>query len=162
MPRRIGIEVKRKDSELERAWDFHFAALCPDLAKPLCNYRFDARGGSAFELDRAFVAERVGVEIQGGTWHKGAHSSGAGLNRDYRKANIAAVNDWVILYVDGTMLRRNPQAAFDQLRVVLGLRRIPFTDSEPRATEWVTDDADVNAIKRTSRRWHGRGGGNPS
>ncbi len=34
------------------------------------------------------------VEVNGGIWTKGGHSTGRGIQRDYRKANLAALNGW--------------------------------------------------------------------
>lgn len=122
MPKRIGIEVKREDSDLERTWDFNRLVLAPDLPAPKCNYRFDVVDGTGLEFDRAFTNERVAVEIQGATWRRGAHSTGRGLNRDYRKANLAAANGWTLLYADGDMLRKNPQEHFRLLKLAIAQR----------------------------------------
>ena len=56
-------------------------------------YRWDFRVGSIL------------VEIQGGTWTKGGHSTGKGLHRDYEKNNAAVLAGWRVLYFDGEMVR---------------------------------------------------------
>lgn len=38
-----------------------------------------------------FVVGNLAIEVQGGTWRKGAHSGGLGLLRDCRKANAATL-----------------------------------------------------------------------
>jgi hypothetical protein len=43
--------------------------------------------------------------VQGGTWTKGAHSSGKGLRRDFQKQNLAVVLGWRVLFCDGEMIR---------------------------------------------------------
>ena len=40
----------------------------------------------------------LAIEVQGQTWTKGAHSSGAGLLRDYRKHNALALTGCRCLY----------------------------------------------------------------
>lgn len=47
------------------------------------NWRLD------FLIGRATC--RVGVEVQGGIWQKGAHSSGTGITRDCEKSAHAAI-----------------------------------------------------------------------
>lgn len=51
-----------------------------------------------YELDFAWIAEKFGVEINGGIWRKGggAHT-GTGHLRDMRKLNLAQEHGWVIL-----------------------------------------------------------------
>ncbi len=35
------------------------------------------------------------IELNGGTWtRRGGHSTGRGIQRDYRKANLAVLNGW--------------------------------------------------------------------
>ena len=57
-------------------------------AIPLRKYRFD------FYIPKIHAL----VEIQGGIWTKGAHSSGRGLLRDYKKHNLAVCEGYRILY----------------------------------------------------------------
>ena len=56
--------------------------------------------GRKFRFDFAFMKERLLVEINGGTYSKGAHSTGTGINRDYEKGNLAVLNGWRVLSFD--------------------------------------------------------------
>ena len=41
-----------------------------------------------FRADYAHIPSKVLIEINGGTWGKGGHSSGGGIERDYTKNNL--------------------------------------------------------------------------
>lgn len=62
---------------------------------------FRAIPGRRYRWDVAFVAEKVLIEINGGTWVKGGHSSGTGIKRDYAKSNIATLQGWRQFTFDG-------------------------------------------------------------
>jgi hypothetical protein len=44
------------------------------------------------------------IEVQGGTWHKGGHTTHDGLHRDYEKHNLATSADYRLLYFDADMI----------------------------------------------------------
>lgn len=64
-----------------------------------------------------FVLNGFAIEIQGGVWHKGAHSSGAGLLRDYRKANALTLLGGRCLFF--TTEQVTSGEAIDTVRAVL-------------------------------------------
>lgn len=69
------------------------------------NYR-KAIPGRSFELDFADVENKIGVEVQGGTWMpKMAHNSGAGIRRDCEKSILMQLNGWRVLPVTPDMIR---------------------------------------------------------
>lgn len=47
-----------------------------------------------FRFDFAWPDVMVAVEIEGGTWSGGRHSSGAGYQRDCEKYNLATRDGW--------------------------------------------------------------------
>ncbi len=99
--------TKRADSDLEASFDWFLSQLATDLPAPIKNHRFDPN--SKMELDRAWVGSvKVGVELCGGIWQKSGHSSGAGIQRDYRKSNVATLLGWRLLWFSPDMLRDNP------------------------------------------------------
>ena len=57
-----------------------------------------------FRFDFAWIGERLAVEVQGGTYQRGAHSSGTGLARDFEKNNLAVLKGWRVLYFDTKMI----------------------------------------------------------
>ena len=61
---------------------------------------YQAIPGRRFRFDFCWQKERLLVEINGGTYSKGAHSTGTGINRDYEKSNLAVVNGWRVLSFD--------------------------------------------------------------
>ena len=58
---------------------------------------FCAIPGRRFRWDFADVDRRLLVEVQGGTWVKGAHSTGQGIARDTEKLNIATIHGWKVM-----------------------------------------------------------------
>ena len=62
--------------------------------------------GRRFRWDFAWPDHRLLVEVQGGTWAKGAHSTGKGIQRDIEKLNIATLHDWHIFQFTGDDIRK--------------------------------------------------------
>lgn len=58
-------------------------------------FRFD------FKLDN-----KVLVEVQGGIWIKGAHSSGIGISRDAEKSCLAAADGYRVMPVTPAMIKK--------------------------------------------------------
>lgn len=59
------------------------------------NYIFMAN--RKFELDFAWVDYRIGVEINGGVWSKGAHGRPLAILRDMEKSNLLVLSGWKVL-----------------------------------------------------------------
>ena len=57
-----------------------------------------------FRWDFHIFNSKLLVDVQGATWIRGAHSSGAGLARDYAKNNEAILLGWRPLYFDKQMI----------------------------------------------------------
>lgn len=73
------------------------------LPKPVTQYR--AIKGRKFAFDFAWPSFRLLLEVQGGTWKKGAHSSGVGIARDCEKGNLATLGGWKTLHVTTEQIR---------------------------------------------------------
>ena len=56
-----------------------------------------------FVVSKPYVAG-FAIEIQGGTWSKGGHTSGSGVQRDCAKANAAAVLGYRTLFFTTSMV----------------------------------------------------------
>lgn len=90
------------DSPLEKKFCELFGSLYPhlvliqDKVQPVPNRRF--------RLDFAHLESLVGVEIAGGIWRKGGHSSGRGLMRDYEKLNLCQMNGWIIFQLSSEQI----------------------------------------------------------
>jgi hypothetical protein len=61
----------------------------------------------------------LAIEVSGQTWHKGGHSSGSGILRDYRKANALTLIGGRCLYF--TTQQVESGEAIDTIRTVLGV-----------------------------------------
>jgi hypothetical protein len=68
----------------------HIRAL--GLPEPECEYRF-ARPRQ-WRFDFAWPALLLAVEVEGGSWNGGRHTSGAGFAADCEKYNEATLRGW--------------------------------------------------------------------
>ena len=75
--------------------------------------------GRKFRWDFWIPERDLAIEIQGGIWHKGAHSSGSGLLRDYRKANALTLRGGRCFYF--TTQQVESGEAIDTVRAALGV-----------------------------------------
>ena len=66
---------------------------------------YPAVNGRKFRFDFCYEDARLLIEINGGTFTKGAHSTGTGIRRDYEKNNLAQLAGWRCLMFDGEMVR---------------------------------------------------------
>lgn len=55
---------------------------------------FKAVSGRKYCWDFAIHEHRLLIEVQGGIYKKGGHSTGKGITRDCEKANLALLNGW--------------------------------------------------------------------
>jgi len=70
-----------------------------------------------WRFDFAWPERRIALEIQGAVWTGGKHARGAGMVKDYEKANAAALLGWRLLYAEATMIRSC--AILDTLEAIL-------------------------------------------
>lgn len=68
-------------------------------------------------FDFVWLDKTLLVEVQGGTWTKGAHTRGKGYRRDVEKHNDAVLDGWTVLWFTSDML--DDESALDTLRKVL-------------------------------------------
>lgn len=59
--------------------------------------------GRKFRFD--FACKNLLIEVQGGIWTKGGHSSGAGISRDCEKGNLAVIHGWRVLHVTSEQIK---------------------------------------------------------
>ena len=88
-------------SQLEAELALQIRAL--GLPEPVREYR--AIKGRKFRFDFAFIDAKLLIEVNGGTYTKGAHSTGQGIARDYEKANLATLDGWRVLMFDGKAVK---------------------------------------------------------
>ena len=94
-------EKKSDPSALESSFDEQIALV--GLPAPVSEHRFDAK--RRWRFDRAWVARKIAVEIEGGTWVKGRHSRGSGMRKDAEKYNAATLQGWKVYRFTGDMVK---------------------------------------------------------
>jgi very-short-patch-repair endonuclease len=70
---------------------------------PVQEYRFNELRRWRFDL--AFPLLHVAVEVEGGTWGRSRHTSGAGFEKDCIKYNAAALQGWSVLRYTARMIK---------------------------------------------------------
>ena len=75
---------------------------------------YQAIPGRRFRFDLCWVKERLPVEIQGGTYSRGAHSRPLGIKRDYEKGNLAIKYGWRVLQFDADMVKSGQALDFTE------------------------------------------------
>jgi very-short-patch-repair endonuclease len=61
-----------------------------------------------WRADLCFVAEKLIIEVEGGIWTGGRHTSGAGFTKDIEKYNVATAMGYRILRASPSDLRTHP------------------------------------------------------
>jgi hypothetical protein len=80
------------------------------VPEPEPEYRFHTQ--RRWRFDYAWPAKLVSIEIEGGTWTKGAHTRGKHFEGDCQKYNEAALAGWLVLRVTTDMVRDGRAIAF--------------------------------------------------
>ncbi|MBE4575617.1 hypothetical protein BOO29_10945 [Vibrio navarrensis] len=88
-------------SELEVLLLSHIRAV--KLATPEAEFRFHKT--RRWRFDFAYPAQRVAIEVEGGTWANGRHTRGKGYAADCEKYNVAALEGWRVLRFTGDMIK---------------------------------------------------------
>lgn len=100
------------DSQLEAAF-LHWWDLLSPPGSPLPEREVELVPGRKFKCDFVWRAERVVVEVDGGT-----HAPGGGRHnsdKDREKINLLAAHGWRVFRYSGSMIRRDPQAVIEQV-----------------------------------------------
>ena len=84
-------------SELEDTLAFQLTAAGVPFER-----QFKAIPGRRFRWD--FRVGQYLIEVQGGIWRKGGHTTGTGITRDCNKANLAALAGWRTLFITAGMI----------------------------------------------------------
>jgi len=72
---------------------------------PAPEREFRAVASRRWRIDFAWPAQRIALEIEGGTWVQGRHSRPKGFEGDCEKYNEIALQGWRVLRVTGDMVR---------------------------------------------------------
>lgn len=84
-----------KHSHLEEALAFQIRAA----RLPAPDREYKALANRRYRWDFAWPSYSLLVEVQGGIWMKGGHSSGAGITRDCTKLSLATLAGWATMQV---------------------------------------------------------------
>jgi very-short-patch-repair endonuclease len=121
--------AKNRPSELEEL----YAKRLREAGIRNFKQQFKAIPYRKFLWDFAWVKQKLLVEIQGGIFQKGAHSTGAGIERDMTKLNLATLNGYRCLQFSRRMIEDG--SAVEITRQVLSILPVvkPSTvDKAPR------------------------------
>jgi hypothetical protein len=88
-----------------------FAALCRAAGLPEPEPEFKFHETRRWRMDYAWPEQRVYLEVDGGVWIGGRHTSGAGWVKDAEKHNAAAVLGWRRLQCQPAELLEGPTIA---------------------------------------------------
>ena len=95
-----------KKSDLEEA----LATQMKQVGLPAPVRQFKAIPGREFKFDFCYPEKKLLIEVQGAIWagrrgEQSGHSSGVGIMRDHEKNNLAVINGYRVLYVNGNTIR---------------------------------------------------------
>jgi very-short-patch-repair endonuclease len=108
-----------KKSSLEK--EFALIAKAFKLPPYVAEFRFhEVR---KFRFDCSYIDEKVAIELEGGVFRRGRHTSGAGYTADCTKYNLATQCGWLVLRYTSGMLKEDPKSACDQIKEVLKMRK---------------------------------------
>jgi very-short-patch-repair endonuclease len=65
-----------------------------------------------FRFDFAWAIEKVAVEVQGGVFVRGGHSTGIGITRDCEKLALANIEGWTVFQVTSAHVRSGTAIAW--------------------------------------------------
>ena len=88
-------------SDLERTFD----TLWRQLGGPPLFAEYHFAPDRDWRFDRCHPYARIAIEIDGGTWNGGRHTTGAGFRDDCIKLNAAASLGWLVYRLTADMLR---------------------------------------------------------
>lgn len=110
------------ESNAERSFLYYWTILntlpIEDVhSQPVSEYRFDDT--RKWRFDFAWPKVKVAVEIDGGVFMGGRHTSGAGYTKDCYKLNRAVELGWRVLRYTPQMLKNDPITVIQQIEKVI-------------------------------------------
>jgi very-short-patch-repair endonuclease len=114
--------VSELESEFLACWHLMCRANGIDSVDPVREYVFAPP--RRWRFDFAWVKQRVAVEIEGGLWMRGRHTTAKGMLADMDKYNAAAALGWFVLRFAAEHLRGDPQGVFEAIVACMNCYRI--------------------------------------
>jgi|GEM_PF-1496855 len=120
--------VGKTKSTLEQAFLTYWGMLAPlDIPVPQQEHMFHPT--RRWRFDFAWPDRKIAVELEGGTWMRGAHVRGTRYAADCEKYNAAADLGWSVYRYTTDMLESDPAGCIGQVAKALrGCEELPFTD----------------------------------
>ena len=91
------MSISSLEFEFDLLWDDLFPDLDLDTEVRLIPKR-------RFKFDYVNFPAKVAIEINGQIWHKGGHSTGKSLMRDYEKLNLAQQEGYCVFQLSKEMI----------------------------------------------------------
>lgn len=106
------------NSTAESAFLTRWIQLSTVQLEPETEFRFDLK--RRWRFDFAFPSCWVAVEIEGGIWKGGGHTTGKGFTANCEKYNRATELGWRVLRYTPQMIENDPLKCIQQIEAVLG------------------------------------------
>lgn len=127
-------EISDKASALERLFFKRWGERFPDL--PLLT-EFDdietweadykrrlraSKRSQRYRMDFAYEPAKVAIEVQGGIYTGGRHTTGCGYERDATKYNLATASGWIIFLLTPGMVKETSGKWYDLIAATIAER----------------------------------------
>lgn len=93
-------------SDFEIEFITRWRQVLPDIPEPIAEYKFRLPRQSRFDF--AFIDEKIGIELDGGTWIFGRHNRSSGMEADNEKLNAATLLGWRYLRFTRRQFQEDP------------------------------------------------------
>ena len=91
--------------EFDRLWEqVRSESSSPEELELISEHPFASEVGRKFRFDRCHMEKHVAIEIMGGTYTGGRHTSPSGYKKDCEKLLIAAELQWQVVYLTCDMV----------------------------------------------------------
>jgi len=111
------MQIHASESNAERSFLYYWTILNTLHSVPVQEFQFDDT--RKWRFDFAWPKVKVAVEIDGGVFIGGRHTSGAGYTKDCYKLNRAVELGWRVLRYTPQMLKNDPIIIVQQIEKVV-------------------------------------------